>query len=43
MEEIERDKGKVAARLAEAEETIGQLHEKIGVLEKSKVRPLVSI
>eukprot|EP00095_Tigriopus_kingsejongensis_P012356 maker-scaffold198_size266703-snap-gene-1.28 protein:Tk12356 transcript:maker-scaffold198_size266703-snap-gene-1.28-mRNA-1 annotation:"myosin heavy muscle isoform x29" len=37
-EEIERDKGKVAARLAEAEETISALQEKIGVLEKSKVR-----
>ena len=38
MEEIERDKGKVAARLSEAEETISALQEKLAVLEKSKIR-----
>jgi myosin heavy chain 6/7 len=38
MEEIERDKSKVAMRLAEAEETITALNEKLGSLEKSKVR-----
>merc|ERR1712165_335873 len=38
MEEIERDKAKVAIRLSEAEDTISSLQEKIGILEKSKVR-----
>merc|ERR1712088_245577 len=37
-EEIERDKAKVAMRLSEAEDTISSLQEKIGILEKSKVR-----
>merc|ERR1712165_605028 len=38
MEEIDRDKAKVAMRLSEAEDTISSLQEKIGILEKSKVR-----
>merc|ERR1712165_573350 len=38
MEEIDRDKAKVAMRLSEAEDTIFSLQEKIGILEKSKVR-----
>ncbi len=38
IEEIDRDKGKVAARLAEAEETISALHEKLANLEKTKVK-----
>merc|ERR1711963_1346074 len=38
MEEIDRDKAKVALRLHEAEDTISSLQEKIGILEKSKVR-----
>merc|ERR1712241_474654 len=37
-EEIERDKAKVAGRLAEAEDTVTSLQEKIANLEKSKVR-----
>merc|ERR1719438_218315 len=37
-EEIERDKAKVAGRLAEAEDTITSLGEKIANLEKSKAR-----
>merc|ERR1712002_612749 len=37
-EEIERDKAKVANRLAEAEDTITSLQEKIANLEKSKAR-----
>merc|ERR1719295_995498 len=37
-EEIERDKAKVAGRLAEAEDTITSLQEKIASLEKSKAR-----
>ena len=37
IDEIDRDKSKVAARLSEAEETISQLHEKIAALEKAKV------
>merc|ERR1712223_643053 len=37
-EEIERDKAKVAGRLAEAEDTITSLQEKIANLEKSKAR-----
>merc|ERR1712073_46930 len=37
-EEIERDKAKVAGRLAEAEDTITSLQEKIANLEKSKER-----
>ena len=35
IDEIDRDKSKVAARLSEAEETISQLHEKIAALEKA--------
>ena len=38
MEEIDRDKAKVAMRLSEAEDTISSLQEKISILEKSKVR-----
>merc|ERR1711963_308258 len=37
-EEIERDKAKVAGRLAEAEDTVTSLGEKIANLEKSKAR-----
>merc|ERR1711915_213669 len=37
-EEIERDKAKVAGRLAEAEDTITSLQEKIANLEKTKAR-----
>ena len=37
-EEIEKDKNKVVGRLAEAEDTIGSLQEKIGSLEKSKAK-----
>merc|ERR1711872_652355 len=37
-EEIERDKAKVAGRLAEAEDTINSLQEKIANLEKGKAR-----
>merc|ERR1712002_820509 len=37
-EEIERDKAKVSGRLAEAEDTINSLQEKIASLEKSKAR-----
>merc|ERR1712106_860759 len=37
-DEIERDKAKVAGRLAEAEDTITSLQEKIANLEKSKAR-----
>merc|ERR1712234_71077 len=37
-EEIERDKAKVAGRLAEAEDTINSLQEKIANLEKAKAR-----
>ena len=37
-DEIERDKNKVVGRLAEAEDTIGSLQEKIGSLEKSKAK-----
>merc|ERR1712106_107141 len=37
-EEIERDKAKVAGRLAEAKDTITSLQEKIANLEKSKAR-----
>jgi len=37
-DEIERDKAKVSGRLAEAEDTIQSLHEKLASLEKSKVR-----
>merc|ERR1712165_576690 len=37
-EEIERDKAKVAGRLAEAEDTISSLQEKIASLEKAKAR-----
>merc|ERR1719483_1042364 len=37
-DEIERDKNKVAGRLAEAEDTITSLEEKIANLEKSKAR-----
>merc|ERR1711994_663438 len=37
-EEIEKDKAKVAGRLAEAEDTITSLQEKIANLEKSKAR-----
>merc|ERR1711981_1207037 len=37
-EEIERDKAKVAGRLAEAEDTINSLQEKIVSLEKGKAR-----
>merc|ERR1719378_1804880 len=37
-EEIERDKAKVAGRLAEAEDTIQSLQEKIASLEKAKAR-----
>merc|ERR1719333_163565 len=37
-EEIERDKNKVVGRLAEAEDTIQSLQEKIGSLEKSKAK-----
>merc|ERR1711970_1698816 len=37
-EEIERDKAKVAGRLAEAEDTIQSLQEKIASLEKGKAR-----
>merc|ERR1740131_457584 len=37
-EEIERDKSKVAGRLAEAEDTIQSLQEKIASLEKAKAR-----
>ncbi len=38
IDEIERDKCKVSARLAEAEETITALHEKLAALEKTKVK-----
>jgi myosin heavy chain 6/7 len=38
IEEIERDKTKVGARLSEGEDTISSLQEKISILEKSKVR-----
>merc|ERR1712180_155982 len=37
-EEIERDKAKVAGRLAETEDTITALQEKISTLEKTKAR-----
>merc|ERR1719486_516415 len=37
-EEIDKDKAKVAGRLAEAEDTITSLQEKIASLEKSKAR-----
>ncbi len=37
IEEIEREKGKIGQRLAEAEETISSLQEKVANLEKSKV------
>ena len=37
-EEIDRDKAKVAGRLAEAEDTISSLQEKIASLEKAKAR-----
>merc|ERR1711979_115291 len=37
-EEIERDKARVAGRLAEAEDTINSLQEKIANLEKGKAR-----
>merc|ERR1711887_453128 len=37
-EEIERDKSKVVGRLAEAEETIQSLQEKLATLEKNKAR-----
>merc|ERR1712198_307263 len=37
-DEIERDKAKVAGRLAEAEDTIQSLQEKIASLEKAKAR-----
>jgi len=37
-EEIERDKSKVAGRLAEAEDTIQSLQDKIASLEKTKAR-----
>merc|ERR1712038_1737298 len=37
-EEIDKDKAKVAGRLAEAEDTISSLQEKIASLEKSKAR-----
>jgi myosin heavy chain 6/7 len=37
-DEIERDKSKAAGRLAEAEDTIQSLHEKLASLEKAKVR-----
>merc|ERR1711970_1691732 len=37
-EEIERDKSKTVGRLAEAEDTIGSLQEKIATLEKAKAR-----
>merc|ERR1712025_212120 len=37
-EEIERDKSEVASRLAEAEDTITSLQEKIASLEKAKAR-----
>ena len=37
-EEIQKDKNKVAGRLAEAEDTISSLQEKIASLEKSKAR-----
>merc|ERR1719153_1896942 len=37
-EEIERDKAKVGGRLAEAEDTISSLQEKIASLEKAKAR-----
>jgi len=37
-EEIDRDKSKLAGRLAEAEDTISSLQEKISSLEKSKAR-----
>merc|ERR1712168_833638 len=37
-EEIDRDKAKVASRLAEAEDTISPLQEKIASLEKAKAR-----
>merc|ERR1711887_17587 len=37
-EEIDKDKAKVAGRLAEAEDTISSLQEKIANLEKSKAR-----
>merc|ERR1712165_350470 len=43
MEEIDRDKAKVAMRLSEAEDTISSLQEKIGILEKSKVRLAVEL
>merc|ERR1712045_5393 len=41
-EEIERDKAKVAGRLAEAEDTVTSLGEKIANLEKSKARARLS-
>ena len=37
-EEIDKDKAKVAGRLAEAEDTISSLQEKIASLEKAKAR-----
>merc|ERR1711981_572275 len=37
-EEIDKDKAKVAGRLAEAEDTIQSLHEKLASLEKAKAR-----
>ena len=43
MEEIERDKSKVATRLSEGEDTISSLQEKIGILEKSKVRLMAEL
>merc|ERR1712165_51341 len=42
-EEIERDKAKVAGRLAEAEDTVTSLGEKIANLEKSKARAKVEL
>ena len=37
-EEIERDKSKIVGRLAEAEDTVQSLQEKLSTLEKSKAR-----
>ena len=37
-EEIERDNSKIVGRLAEAEDTVESLQEKIATLEKSKAR-----
>merc|ERR1719251_207818 len=38
MEEIDREKSKLAGRLTEAEDTVSSLQEKIANLEKSKAR-----